>query len=115
MLGNGRPFLVELFNPRKPALDASEVETLQSNINSSTDLVEVKQLQVMTKAAAAFLKQGEEEKRKEYSALVWTPDKLTQEMLDKLGEMKDTVIQQKTPIRVLHRRSLATRARTIHT
>ena len=115
MLGNGRPFLVELFNPRKTGLNASEVETLQSNINSSTDLVEVKQLQVMTKAAAAFLKQGEAEKRKEYSALVWAPDKLTQEMLDKLGEMKDTVIQQKTPIRVLHRRSLATRARTIHT
>ena len=115
MLGHGRPFLAELFNPRKTALDRPEIAALQAKINSSTDLVEVKQLQVMTKSAAAFLKEGEEEKKKEYSALVWAPEELTQEMLDSLGEMKDTVIQQKTPIRVLHRRSLATRARTIHT
>ena len=114
MLGHGRPFLVELFNPRKTALSEFEVEALQVEINSNSDLVEVKQLQVMTKSAAAFLKEGEEVKKKEYSALVWAPEKLTQEMLDRL-EIKDMLIQQKTPIRVLHRRSLATRPRTIHT
>ena len=114
MLGNGRPFRVELLNPRKMSLNKSEIELLQADINSDTDLVEVKRLQVMSKASAAFLKEGEMEKRKEYRALVWAPEKLTQESLDTLSAMEDLVVHQKTPIRVLHRRALATRDRTIH-
>lgn len=39
---------------------------------------------------------------------------ISQENLDKLNELKDVVLQQKTPVRVLHRRPLATRARTVH-
>lgn len=115
MLGRGRPFLVELLNPRKTVLSKSDIETLQLEINSSTGLVEVKQLQVMTKTHAVMLKEGEEGKKKEYSALIWAPEVVTEETLDKLGGMEDLVIHQKTPIRVLHRRTLATRDRTIHT
>ena len=115
MLGNGRPFLVELLNPKNIELNLKEIELLQSQINSSSDLVEVKQLEVMTKAAAISLKEGEMEKRKEYRALVWTPEVVTQEDVDKLSEMKETIVHQKTPIRVLHRRTLATRDKTIHT
>lgn len=115
MLGRGRPFLVELPNPRKTVLSKSEVEALQLEINSSTELVEVNQLQVMTKGDAAMLKEGEEGKRKEYLALIWAPEVVSQEALDRLADMEDLVIHQKTPIRVLHRRTLATRDRTIHT
>ena len=114
MLGNGRPFLVELINPRKTALDTTEVDLLQTQINSSSDLVEVRMLQVLTKSDATSLKEGEAEKRKEYRALVWAPEEVTQEVLDRLGEMRETVIHQKTPIRVLHRRTLATRDRIVH-
>ena len=114
MLGNGRPFLIELLNPKKTELQRSEVDMLQSKINSSTKLVEVKKLRVLSKAAGACLKEGEQEKRKEYRALVWAPETVTQDTLDKLGAMEDTLIHQKTPIRVLHRRSLATRDRMVH-
>ena len=114
MLGNGRPFLVELLNPRKTALEGAEVAELQQQINSSTDLVEVKGLRVLSKQHTATLKEGEEEKRKLYCALVWAPDGVAEEDMKRLGEMGEVVLHQKTPIRVLHRRSLATRDRTIH-
>ena len=114
MLGDGRPFLVELVNPRKTLLARTEVETLEREINSDTDLVEVKRLRVMGKADAARLKEGEAEKKKEYKAFVCAPREVTQQEMDRLGEMKETVLHQKTPIRVLHRRSLATRDRTVH-
>ena len=114
MLGDGRPFLVELINPRKTVLESSEVVELQSRINSSTDLVEVKRLRVMVKADATTLKEGEAEKRKEYRALVYAPEEVTQGDLDRLAEMGETVLHQKTPIRVLHRRSLATRDRSVY-
>ena len=114
MLGDGRPFLVELINPRKTWLDPAEVTELQSKINSGTDLVEVKRLRVMVKADASILKEGEAEKRKEYRALVWAPKEVTQADLDRLAEMGETVLHQKTPIRVLHRRALATRERSVY-
>ena len=114
MLGDGRPFLVELVNPRKTKLNTAEVEAVQLEINSGSNLVEVKRLRVMVKADAVQLKEGEAEKKKVYRALVWAPQGVTQADLDKLAGMEDTVIHQKTPIRVLHRRALATRDRTIH-
>ena len=114
MLGDGRPFLIELINPKKTTLEPAEVEEVQSRINSSTDLVEVKRLRVMVKADASTLKEGEAEKRKEYRALVWGPEEITQEDLDRLAEMGETVLHQKTPIRVLHRRALATRDRSVY-
>ena len=114
MLGDGRPFLVELINPKRTMLESSEVAELQSKINSSTDLVEVKRLRVMAKADAVTLKEGEAKKRKEYRALVYAPEDVTQEDLDRLAEMGETVLHQKTPIRVLHRRALATRDRSVY-
>ena len=114
MLGSGRPFLIEMINPRKVVVSETELSKLQVSINSGTDAISVKQLKVVSKDASRLLKEGEEEKRKFYSALIWTSNEIAPEQLVFLSELKNLQIEQKTPIRVLHRRTLATRARTIY-
>ena len=114
MLGSGRPFLLELVNPRKPSLTAEELTHLRDSINGSTRDVAVRGLAVVGKKTASLLKEGEEDKQKRYSALIWTSQELLPSDLNFLSDIKNLKLQQKTPIRVLHRRTLATRERTVH-
>lgn len=50
-----------------------------------------------------LLKEGEEEKRKIYSALCIVGKTLTEGDINKLNNMVDIKLSQKTPVRVLHR------------
>lgn len=59
------------------------------------------------------MKDGEDSKRKTYLALCISPT-IANLDLDKLSSMKNVEVQQRTPIRVLHRRPNATRIRTIY-
>ena len=115
MLGSGRPFLLELLNPKVVNLNHSDFKFVEEQINSSTQDVAVKHLKLVNQKAGEILKIGEEEKKKEYSALVWSTIPLTPEQLSFLNNIHDLKIAQKTPMRVLHRRSLTTRERTIYT
>lgn len=88
------------------------------------------------------MKEGEEEKTKSYTALVWTHKAIQREDLSFMDDIKvppthtntldtgipgtcnqitssppvvqDLTLNQKTPLRVLHRRALAVRQRVIH-
>lgn len=60
------------------------------------------------------LKAGEEKKKKHYLALCICSDAIEPGSLEQLGNIKDLTLSQKTPVRVLHRRPLATRSRTVH-
>uniref|UniRef100_A0A8C6VCL1 tRNA pseudouridine synthase Pus10 n=1 Tax=Naja naja TaxID=35670 RepID=A0A8C6VCL1_NAJNA len=113
-LGNGRPFAVELVNPRKVQLAAVEMKALQQKINSSSDKVQVRDLQLVNREAIVHMKEGEEEKTKSYSALIWTKKVIQKEDIMFLDSMKELKLDQKTPLRVLHRRPLAVRIRVIH-
>ena len=114
MLGNGRPFMLEFVNPRV-RLTAEHCQSLEEKINSSTELVAVRHLTVVGKKAQSILKEGEEEKRKHYHALIWCNQGVTEQDLDTLVSCRpEFSIAQKTPIRVLHRRSAATRERMIY-
>ena len=58
---------------------------------------------------------GAEEKQKMYACKVWVKKALGEaDIAAALDPRKDLVIQQKTPVRVLHRRSLLTRPRVVH-
>jgi len=83
-------------------------------INGSTSDIAVRDLQVVSKDETSILKQGEEDKQKRYVAVCWSRDDITDDQIAELAAIKDLTLQQKTPIRVLHRRPLATRERTIH-
>nr|XP_008119303.1 PREDICTED: putative tRNA pseudouridine synthase Pus10 isoform X1 [Anolis carolinensis]XP_008119304.1 PREDICTED: putative tRNA pseudouridine synthase Pus10 isoform X1 [Anolis carolinensis] len=115
-LGNaGRPFAIELVNPRRVRLDATEMKALQQTINDSSDKIQVRDLQLVTREAIGHMKEGEEEKTKTYSALIWTEKAIRSEDIAFLDNMKELKLDQKTPLRVLHRRPLAVRVRLIHT
>ncbi|XP_036291318.1 tRNA pseudouridine synthase Pus10 isoform X3 [Pipistrellus kuhlii] len=113
-LGNGRPFAIELVNPHRVRFTAQEMKALQQKINSSSNKIQVRDLQLVTREAIGHMKEGEEEKTKTYSALIWTNKAIRKEDIEFLNDMKDLKIDQKTPLRVLHRRPLAVRSRTIH-
>ena len=115
MLGSGRPFMLEIINPRELEFGDDKCKELETAINISTKDIAVNSLKMVDRKAGDIIKLGEEEKKKHYSALIWSSEPITPETLSFLDNLQDLKINQKTPIRVLHRRALATRERTIHT
>ena len=114
MLGTGRPFAVELSNPRNICLSREDLNRVQESINKSTDLIVVRMLTEVSKEETSQLKEGEAEKNKQYCALIWSEKEITATDLACLENIKGLKIAQKTPIRVLHRRPLAVRERTVY-
>ncbi|KAG9484270.1 hypothetical protein GDO78_009926 [Eleutherodactylus coqui] len=113
-LGRGRPFAIELVNPHRVQFTKQDMKDLQEEINNS-DKIKVRDLQIVSREAVAYMKEGEEEKTKCYSALIWTEKPIGKEDIEFLNDIKELKIIQKTPLRVLHRRPLASRSRIIHT
>jgi len=109
MLGKGRPFVLEIFEPKKRALD---LKKLEKEINEfAAGKVEVLGLRMSNKKEVQLLKAVRHEKT--YDVLVECK-KVKREDLKKLEEyFHDRVISQKTPARVLHRRADKVRKRKI--
>uniref|UniRef100_A0A8C7KMU3 tRNA pseudouridine(55) synthase n=1 Tax=Oncorhynchus kisutch TaxID=8019 RepID=A0A8C7KMU3_ONCKI len=114
-LGNGRPFALELLNPHRARFNKAEVRQLQETINQSSDKIRVRDLQIVSRDAMGHMKEGEEDKTKSYTALIWTQKAINKDDITFLEETKELKLAQKTPLRVLHRRPLAVRERVIHT
>lgn len=114
-LGKGRPFAMELLNPHRSRLTKAEMKQIQETINTSSDKIAVRDLQIVTRECMCHMKEGEEEKTKSYTALVWTQKAIEKDDLVFLDDIKELTLDQKTPLRVLHRRALAVRQRVIHT
>ncbi|XP_042495230.1 tRNA pseudouridine synthase Pus10 isoform X1 [Macadamia integrifolia] len=114
MLGSGRPFLIEVQNARDvPSCVA--VKQMEQKINNLEDrLVAVKNLKVVGNQGWNLMREGEAEKQKQYAALVWISRPLEEEDLQTISSFKDMRILQRTPIRVLHRRSPLEREKIIH-
>lgn len=104
-LGRGRPFAIELTDPHRTIFTQDQITQLQNVINNSTDAIQIRDLQAVTKEQLSVLKQGEEEKTKIYRALCVTLDGSTptEEDLAKINDITELVLMQKTPLRVLHR------------
>eukprot|EP01116_Phalansterium_solitarium_P008462 TRINITY_DN22369_c0_g1_i1.p1 TRINITY_DN22369_c0_g1~~TRINITY_DN22369_c0_g1_i1.p1 ORF type:complete len:599 (-),score=180.98 TRINITY_DN22369_c0_g1_i1:193-1989(-) len=115
MLGAGRPFVFELLQPRPPALSKGLFADIQREINARLpEAVQVSDLQRVPKSELTIIKEGEQTKTKVYRCIVWVSRPVKPTELEFLKDIKDLQLNQKTPIRVLHRRSLATRKKTIH-
>ncbi|RUS25652.1 LOW QUALITY PROTEIN: hypothetical protein BC938DRAFT_471838 [Jimgerdemannia flammicorona] len=119
MLGSGRPFYLELINPRSPNQPHKLYLVMQDEINSAPDAeaVKVRDLTKIENTETTIIKTGEETKNKEYCALVWLSKEVTSDMIKgfnkKYGDMELT-LQQRTPIRVLHRRAQMARPKRIY-
>ena len=57
---------------------------------------------------------GAQDKRKSYVCVVWLSRSPSELSLRSLRAARDVVVQQRTPIRVLHRRTLMTRPKIVH-
>lgn len=114
MLGSGRPFAVELVDPKDMRELANNMSKFETEINEATKKVAVRSLQIIDKSDLTVLKEGEETKVKEYRAKIWSKGPLPLETINKINSLKELVIHQNTPLRVLHRRPLINRPRTIH-
>ncbi|KAI3875833.1 hypothetical protein MKX03_023756 [Papaver bracteatum] len=114
MLGSGRPFLVEIQNARHVPSEVS-IGEMEEKINSLKEkLVRVRNLQVLGSEGWTLMREGETEKQKQYAALVWISRPLEDEDLQTITSLMDMCILQKTPVRVLHRRSPLDREKIIH-
>ncbi|BBG94774.1 Pseudouridine synthase family protein [Prunus dulcis] len=101
MLGSGRPFLLEIQNARYIPSEES-VKFLETKINNlEKKLVGVKNLKLVGSQSWELMREGEAEKQKQYTALVWISRPLKDEDLQSISSLED----MRTPIRVLHRRS----------
>ncbi|CAF1058271.1 unnamed protein product [Rotaria sordida] len=114
-LGRGRPFVIEFRQPSRVLYRPEEFLTIQHEINMLTKDIRVRDLQQVTKEESNQIKEGEEEKTKCYEALCYTNIQIDQIELDQIlaSVSNPLIIEQKTPIRVLHRRTLMTRQRLI--
>lgn len=114
MLAEGRPFVLEVVDPHRTKFTPAQYMEMQREINESTHLVRIRDLQRITKDKSTAVQAGEEDKKKTYRCVVWLAKAITPDDLLPLQSMKDLVIDQTTPIRVLHRRTLMVRKRTIY-
>lgn len=112
-LGKGRPFVLEIPNSYKINLPREIASKMEQSIDE-TKKVSVHNLQMVQREELIHIKAGEEQKRKFYRALCCLEKPATVEILQKLNIPEGFEIQQKTPIRVLHRRPLHTRPRRIY-
>ena len=112
MLGNGRPFVIEVSKPKKRFID---LELLQTKINkNATGKVEISPLTYANKDLVRRLKKGESAK-KEYRVLIEFEKEISEGALSLLKDkLTETMIKQQTPIRVLHRRADLIRERYIY-
>lgn len=120
MLGTGRPFIVEIVNPNiVPSLitpqHLSEMTAASINISNA---VSVNGLRVVDRAFCSRIKAAESEKRKFYRCVIWTSRPISSDMLystfnDTPNGSNGFQLDQKTPLRVLHRRTQLNRPRSI--
>ena len=116
MLGSGRPFILELHNPKKAHVSDEDIYRIQKKINENTTLIQVHDLQRVSRKDTDILKEGEEHKRKTYRCVVCFSKPLDPSKFSILDDYvnREFELDQDTPIRVLHRRTLATRKKMIY-
>ncbi|KAJ2816571.1 hypothetical protein FBU31_006528, partial [Coemansia sp. 'formosensis'] len=115
MLGDGRPFYLECTNPRTTLIKPSQIRAIEDQLRSNKSPVQVRRLQVIRPEDTSIIREGEEHKTKHYCALVWFSNPLSEDKLAEINAIgkQGVLLQQKTPIRVLHRRAPLTRERRL--
>ncbi|MBN2230927.1 MAG: tRNA pseudouridine(54/55) synthase Pus10 [Candidatus Thorarchaeota archaeon] len=113
MLGDGRPFVVEISEPRVRHLD---LEELARKINDyARGKIEVHDLKMTDRQHLQKLKYDASSNVKEYKALIRTESIVEDELLTRAQkELTGIEIEQRTPNRVSHRRSDLVRKKQIH-
>ena len=109
MLGDGRPFVMEVKHPFKRDID---LKFLRRLINSHSDgKIEVNDLKFTDRERIASIKNSSTESYKIYRAIATFENGVTSEDIHKIEKLH--TINQRTPVRVERRRADLVRIRTI--
>ena len=116
MLGGGRPFVLELLEAKAAEQPMAEaLAALAARINGGGGPVEVEELRVCDSSViGGLLKEGEESHRKHYRCVVRLSRRVGAADVATLAGAGELRLQQKTPLRVLHRRTQAVRERAVY-
>lgn len=110
MLGTGRPFVVEVSEPRDRFPDTA---SLTEAINTSTDKVAVNSLRLVTYESVERVKELEADKTYRVTVEFSVPVE-NAALQEAAAALDGTTIEQRTPNRVDHRRADRIRTRTVH-
>ena len=112
MLGHGRPFVIEITRPRRRFL---KYKRLEREVNTyGKGKVAVSGLKLVNKDTVRKLKSGES-MQKEYRVTIEFENAVAADDIAHLrNRLTNSVITQKTPVRVLHRRADLTREKYIY-
>ena len=111
MLGSGRPFVVEIKEPKRRNVDLRMLEGKVKEENASK--LEVTGLQYVKREMVAQIKNAKADKT--YRVGVGIKPKVPEKDLENaLDTLTGAVIEQRTPTRVLHRRADMVRRRKVH-
>ncbi len=109
MLGTGRTFVLEIKEPKIREIDLNKLE--ESVNNHAKGKVEISKLKFVGKDRRAQIKESSRDTYKIYKAIVELDEEIDINILDSLKSMK--IINQRTPIRVSHRRADKIRTRLV--
>ena len=112
MLGNGRAFIYAVHNAKKHY--SLDFNSINKSLNNTLKKVKVNGLRICDKKNFNLLKKAESEKIKIYTAFIWSKEEITKEQCNKVEKIEDLLINQITPLRVLHKRVLKTREKYIY-
>ena len=115
MLGSGRPFVVEIKEPRQRKVDLRMLEEKVKEENKGK--VEVTGLQYVKREMVAKIKNAKADKTYRVEAVLKTKDKgavLEAHLKNALDNLSGAVIEQRTPTRVVHRRADLVRKRKVY-
>ena len=101
MLGSGRPFVLEIKEPRIRKLDLAKLEEEINKINEGK--TSYHNLHVCERRRKAEIKQSSPDTYKVYNALVRCDEAFDKDKLEELTKLNE--IHQQTPLRVLRRRA----------
>lgn len=112
MLGKGRPFVIEITQPKRRFIN---LKKLESAVNThAKGKILISDLRFVDKSVIQKLKKGEAS-QKEYRVIVEFEKEVSDGELRLLEEkLANTIIKQRTPSRVLHRRADLTREKYIY-
>lgn len=109
MLGNGRPFVLEI---KEPCVRKLDLKLLEDEINAFADgKVEIRDLKFVGRKRKGTIKCSSTETYKVYKAIVELDDEIDEKKLAALKSLD--VINQRTPVRVSHRRADKIRTRNV--
>ncbi|MEW5298438.1 MAG: hypothetical protein WDW36_001562 [Sanguina aurantia] len=113
MLGEGRPFVMEIHNPVHGHPTAEALRRVEADMAASSCGAGVRCLTPCTKKAVDGIKEAEETKEKTYQALVWLERPVTEADITTLVSRGQMTVMQDTPVRVLHRRAPMVRSKAV--